>query len=402
MLHRTLLLCLLLLTDSHAPAAEAWSPYKLATFPAASDASLSNCQSIATEARENEERVCKNPYRTCEQALSVWLTAIKQCEKGLKTSKETAAFLYYLGLIHSGLNLKVQKESQCPAHLRYQEGSSVCVYRNTHYDRVLAEFPKTRYADMAAFNKAEQTYKYYECEGSMFCNTENRIHGWVMLLKDRAKAPFEDVVVSKIERAFEELATMPIDIEHEDPRGLEEELETLKLAMKQMSEGGRQRIDEALARIHRLIGSFRAPASGDTQVPGDFSVKLARGTCEGSCPAYSFSLDSKGNVIWDGRYFVEQKGPARKVISQIDLQSIVRKVEGMKFFGFRSGARQCLDTPDILIEITVNRKTKSVSHDSCSQAQTSEGQQIAELARYLENIIGTEQWVGQKRPSPAP
>jgi hypothetical protein len=157
-----------------------------------------------------------------------------------------------------------------------------------------------------------------------------------------------------------------------------------------------------LVLIMFAIGTFGVAASADAQVPRDFFVKLVRGTCEGSCPAYSVTVDSKGTVLWDGRYFVWQKGPARKVISQNDLLSIVRKVEGMKFFGFGNGGRQCLDTPDIFIEITVNQRTRSVTHDSCSQAKTSEGRQIAELARYLEAMMGTDQWVGPKQPASAP
>lgn len=145
-----------------------------------------------------------------------------------------------------------------------------------------------------------------------------------------------------------------------------------------------------LVLITLAIGTFGVAASADAQVPRDFFVTLARGTCEGFCPAYSVTVDSKGNVLWDGRSSVWQKGPARKVISQNDVQSIVRKVEGMKFFGFGNGGRQCLDTPDIFIEITVNQRTKSVTHDSCSQAKTSEGRQIAELARYLEEMMGIE------------
>jgi hypothetical protein len=113
---------------------------------------------------------------------------------------------------------------------------------------------------MAAFNKAERAYKYYECEGSMFCSTENRIHGWVALLNDKPAAPFEDVAVDKIETAFEELATTPIDARREHPRGLEEELGRLKVAMKQMSPGNRRRMEQAVAKIDKLIESVRKPA----------------------------------------------------------------------------------------------------------------------------------------------
>jgi hypothetical protein len=136
-------------------------------------------------------------------------------------------------------------------------------------------------------------------------------------------------------------------------------------------------------------------------VPGDFSLTLARGGCEGFCPEYAVTLDSRGGVLWEGRRSVALEGSARKVIAQADLESIARRVAEMDFFGLPAGGRLCLDTPDLLIQITANGKTKSVRHDSCSQAQTAAGRQIAGLARWIEPIIVTASWVGQPGSVPS-
>jgi len=138
-----------------------------------------------------------------------------------------------------------------------------------------------------------------------------------------------------------------------------------------------------------------ATISAQVRVPTDFFVKLVRGTCEGSCPGYSITVDSKGRVAWDGKFFVQQKGPAQKIISREDLESILRKVEETQFFRFQAGRRLCTDSANLLIEVTMNRKVKSVNHDSCSQMKTPEGQKTAELARHIEKVIGAEQWVGK-------
>ena len=142
--------------------------------------------------------------------------------------------------------------------------------------------------------------------------------------------------------------------------------------------------------------ALSAAMSAQTPVPADFLVKLVRGTCEGSCPGYTLTLDSKGKVTWDGRFFVQQKGLATKTIARRGLDSIVRKIEEMRFFNFQKGERLCTDTPDVLVEITMTRKVKSSKHDSCSQEKTAEGQQVAELARHIEKVAGIEQWVGSK------
>jgi hypothetical protein len=138
-------------------------------------------------------------------------------------------------------------------------------------------------------------------------------------------------------------------------------------------------------RLSKQDGAWHAART----VPGDFSLTLARGGCEGSCPEYAVTLDSRGGVLWEGRRSVALTGSARKVIAQADLESIARRVAEMDVFGLPAGGRLCLDTPDLLIEITANGRTKSVRHDSCSQAQTAAGRQMAALARWIEPIIVT-------------
>lgn len=150
-------------------------------------------------------------------------------------------------------------------------------------------------------------------------------------------------------------------------------------------------------QLAKQDGAWHAARS----VPGDFSLTLARGGCEGFCPEYAVTLDSRGGVLWEGRRSVALKGSARKVIAQADLESIARGVDEMGFFGLPAGGRLCLDTPDLLIEITAKGRTKSVRHDSCSQAQTAAGRQIAGLARWIEPIIVTASWVGQPGSVPS-
>jgi hypothetical protein len=138
-------------------------------------------------------------------------------------------------------------------------------------------------------------------------------------------------------------------------------------------------------------------AGAPSPVPEDFRLELRRGTCEGTCPGYSVAVDARGRVTWDGQYFVERKGSAKKVVPREVVETVVRRVEETRFMALQDGGRRCLDSPDVAIEVTLNGRTKRVVHDSCSERQPEEGQRVAELARHLDALLGTEVWVGRVR-----
>jgi hypothetical protein len=118
--------------------------------------------------------------------------------------------LYLLGLAHLDL-ASILDGGRCPKHFYYQEGSSVCVYTDVHFKRLMAKYPRSEYADMAAAKVAQHAYRYYECEGGVVCAVENGVAGWVPFLEQRPESRYAPLAVHDVVEAVGRLS---------DPQGM--------------------------------------------------------------------------------------------------------------------------------------------------------------------------------------
>ena len=66
-------------------------------------------------------------------------------------------------------------------------------------------------------------------------------------------------------------------------------------------------------------------------------ISLERTACFGSCPVYEITVDASGEVQFDGKNFVREKGRHRGTISPDDFARLVKKIEQINFFSLKAG-----------------------------------------------------------------
>lgn len=135
-----------------------------------------------------------------------------------------------------------------------------------------------------------------------------------------------------------------------------------------------------------------APAPESATVPPDFSLRLKRGGCEGSCPIYSISVDSGGSARWHGERFVRVKEPATKRVSDAALQAIAKRARELRMLALRPGKYPCIDSSLTEIELTMDGGSIDVAY--CIGDARPEGRRVIEFARFVDEALADGNWVG--------
>jgi hypothetical protein len=241
------------------PLAHASAVIELSTFPKSSDEVVQRCYDEATAATKKGKALCDEkgfgPYWVCPPSREIRLKPLERCRSEAKNAKDQAAMLYLLGLLHQDFRSQdLDRGRGCPEFYRYQEGSALCVYTNDHFDQLIQRFPESRYAEMGAFKRAEEMYRYYECEGQKLCVIENQIVGWIYFLETRPKSTLADQATNKIVAALGSLSpTTKLDLRWETPEGLLEDVETLNAMAAKLSPTNREKLRKSLERIKPIL-----------------------------------------------------------------------------------------------------------------------------------------------------
>lgn len=134
-----------------------------------------------------------------------------------------------------------------------------------------------------------------------------------------------------------------------------------------------------------IAGAPQAVAQKKKTKPGkDFMLMMERSPCRGNCPSYIVTIDSKGNVIYEGRRSVNYIGTYRKTISSAQLKQIVAAMNNANYFSFdeKYDNENIADAVTWTINYTNRGKTKQVT-DRYGAPET-----LKELQIKLEDIIG--------------
>ena len=73
-------------------------------------------------------------------------------------------------------------------------------------------------------------------------------------------------------------------------------------------------------------------AAQTASTPLDVVITLERTPCFGTCPAYTVTVNGRGQVIYEGRDFVRVKGTHRTTIDPKAVETLVGEFQGAKFF----------------------------------------------------------------------
>jgi Domain of unknown function (DUF6438) len=140
-------------------------------------------------------------------------------------------------------------------------------------------------------------------------------------------------------------------------------------------------------------------------------IRLQRTACYGTCPVYSLTVDSKGNVEFVGKQYVETVGSAKSTIPVEKMRLLAAEIERADFFSLkdaytgRSGncPISATDMPSVTLRVKLNEKEKNIEHYlGCFETSGAGGElpifprKLALLEDKIDEIIGTEQWIKKK------
>ncbi len=134
-----------------------------------------------------------------------------------------------------------------------------------------------------------------------------------------------------------------------------------------------------------------APAHGQTE--GPVEISLERTVCYGFCPAYTVTITGDGEVIYEGRAFVDAVGERRARIPAADVQALLARFDAIGFDQLQDeyANRNITDLPTRVITLTRNGRTKRV----LDYAGHTVGmpQAVRDLEDEIDRVANTAQWV---------
>ena len=133
-------------------------------------------------------------------------------------------------------------------------------------------------------------------------------------------------------------------------------------------------------------------------IPPDLSIRLVRGGCEGPCPIYAVSVDSRGAVRWQGDRFVRHIGKATSVVASERLQSLVRRTRELRILSLAPGTHPCLDAPLVTVEVTLAGRSIAVAY--CQGDVRPEATRVVEYATLVEQVLVDQAWLGGSQSVP--
>jgi hypothetical protein len=121
-------------------------------------------------------------------------------------------------------------------------------------------------------------------------------------------------------------------------------------------------------------------------------IRLSRGPCFGTCPAYDVVIDGFGNVVWNGRLNMASKGEQRATISSEAVQRLVRAFAAANFFSLDDVYKHNVtDHPTHVLTFTMGGRTKTVT-DYVGLA-VGMPKAVDDLENLIDDVAGTERWV---------
>lgn len=143
------------------------------------------------------------------------------------------------------------------------------------------------------------------------------------------------------------------------------------------------------------------PANSGQKIPPDTLIKLERGLCFGSCPAYTLTIKADGSVIFEGRKFVKKTGPVESKISAAQVAELIGEFEKINYFSLpgdfipdnkENCGRYATDMPSATTSIRMNGKSKEIYHYyGCEKNPTIE--KLSNLEARIDAIVNSAQWI---------
>jgi Domain of unknown function (DUF6438) len=142
----------------------------------------------------------------------------------------------------------------------------------------------------------------------------------------------------------------------------------------------------------------------------DTLITLERTPCLGSCPYYLLTISANGTVTFEPKYYNEKieivTGKAeKKQISEDQLKQLITEFEKIDYFSLKDDygvtisyrpSEDCpewsTDNPSAHTSITINGKTKKVSHYYGGRGKDIV-EKLTNLKNRIDEIVNTKPWI---------
>lgn len=129
---------------------------------------------------------------------------------------------------------------------------------------------------------------------------------------------------------------------------------------------------------------------------GAGSITLKRTLCEGTCPAYSVTIEGSGLVQYLGEFRVDIPGPQTSKIPPAKVEELLKKFEEIHFSALKDQYfENCDDQPTAIITLIVDGKSKQVGNEfgGCEGLKSGPQLDLNNLAKQIDSTAGTSRWV---------
>jgi Domain of unknown function (DUF6438) len=126
--------------------------------------------------------------------------------------------------------------------------------------------------------------------------------------------------------------------------------------------------------------------------PTDFSIKLARSGCYGTCPSYSVVIHGDGKIEFHGRQYIAIPGDHQARIPPEAAARLLERFRAAGFFEFKDKyVASVTDNPTYCLELAIGAKRKTI----IDYVGTWVGMPslVSELEDAVDETAGTDRWV---------
>jgi len=129
-------------------------------------------------------------------------------------------------------------------------------------------------------------------------------------------------------------------------------------------------------------------------------ITLERTACFGGCPVYTIAVSPTGEIQYEGRAHVRKLGTASGRVPRERVNALLSELERGGYFSFAERytsaeptcGRYVTDSPTVITSVTLNGRTKKVSHDyGCGRAPGA----LVVLERRIDEVLNSDQWTGR-------
>ncbi len=136
---------------------------------------------------------------------------------------------------------------------------------------------------------------------------------------------------------------------------------------------------------------------------GTFSITLERTACFGRCPTYRVTIDSRGNVTWEGREWVDVPGTTEVLGDPKEARELAELVVGSCFFDMKDEySAPVTDQAWAITTVSVGNRTKTIRHylgEPAGESARTDGvcsapTVLTKIEEKIDEVANTARWVG--------